>query len=281
MMHMVIALPAEAAPLVSAFRLRAEPDLAGFKLYAGEQLRLIVSGLGRVQAAAATAVLGITSGARDAVWINMGVAGHADLPLGTTVLAGSIRLGSLGATGQVWYPPLVVDAPWARLDMQTVDAPELEYAQPCVYEMEAAGFYPIACRFSTGELVQVLKVIADNRANPVRLLSKARLVGLMEQNLPAIAELLEKLRPVAATYAALRGLPPEFATLVQRWRFSVTRESQLRRLLERYRALGGADAMEPLQGVRSAQEVLRLLGREVDRLALASRALTGDEAGTP
>jgi hypothetical protein len=44
----------------------------------------------------------------------------------------------------------------------TVERVEEEYAPPWVYESEAAGFFPTACRFSVAELVHCYKVISDN-----------------------------------------------------------------------------------------------------------------------
>ena len=68
MLNFVVALPCEARPIISHFGLQALDSPAGFRLYNRERMRLIVSGAGKIPAAAATAYAGATLGPGPAAW---------------------------------------------------------------------------------------------------------------------------------------------------------------------------------------------------------------------
>ena len=88
LVHLIAALPAEVKPLISRFNLqRVQPDRV-FPVYRNRHISLVVSGVGKVNAAAASAFLYALNGfPNSAVWINLGIAGHKDLALGDAVLA--------------------------------------------------------------------------------------------------------------------------------------------------------------------------------------------------
>jgi hypothetical protein len=159
MLRFVVALQAEARPLVE--RLGMRPFGEGpFPVYRGDEAWLIVSGHGKAASAAATAYLHLTAGGEmGRAWLNVGLGGHGQRTLGEGVVAHKI---SDAASGAAWYPQLVVDSPSPTVPVLTVERVEEEYAPPWVYESEAAGFFPTACRFSVAELVHCYKVISDN-----------------------------------------------------------------------------------------------------------------------
>ncbi len=195
MLRFVVALEAEARPIVERFRLARDADDRSFKVFRGEQRVLIVSGVGKVAAAAATAHLSATCGGeRDAVWLNVGVAGHGTRAVGEAVLAHKILDR---ASGRAWYPPQLFTgrafpAPFATDQVTTVDRPELEYTEPGAFDMEASGFYATACRFASAELVHCLKVVSDGPAAPVEKVTAEGVRGLIERVLPVVEALVEE-----------------------------------------------------------------------------------------
>lgn len=170
--NLVAALPAEAKPIASRMDLeRVQPD-RGFPIYQRRQIALVVSGPGKTNAAAATAFLHVVSGCpRDAIWVNIGIAGHAERQVGDTLLAHKITDAS---SGRSWDPLLDGDNPLATDALVTLDRPDPSYRHEGMLDMEASGYYPTACRFSAVDLVQVLKVISDNPDNSARGLSAKR-----------------------------------------------------------------------------------------------------------
>ncbi len=231
-MNIVTALRAEAAPLIDCYGLEADAPHGVFPVYCGEGIRLVVSGVGKLHAAAATGYLHAAGGGhRNEAWLNVGVAGHAHLPLGRVVVAARI---TDRASERSWYPPQVLELPAAGACLVTVDTPEHAYEDEAVYDMEAAGFYPVASRFSTGELVQSLKVISDNRRNPTATLD-ARAIG--ERVADAVAEIdrvIQRLRGLSDELVALARPPARFDEFTGRWHFTVAERHRLRRLLERW-----------------------------------------------
>src|SRR4029077_10756350 len=108
MLRFVVALQAEARPLVERFGMVAVSE-SPFPVYRGEEGWLIVSGHGKAASAAATAYLHLAAGgALGRAWLNVGLGGHGRRTLGDGVLAHKITDAASGAS---WYPELVDDVP--------------------------------------------------------------------------------------------------------------------------------------------------------------------------
>lgn len=231
---------------------------APFPIYRGQDGWLIVSGHGKAAAAAATAYLHLTSGgAMGRAWLNVGLGGHSQRRLGEGVVAHKI---SDAANGASWYPQLVVDSPRTTAPVLTVERVEEEYALPWVYESEAAGFFPTACRFSVAELVHCYKVIADNPdATLSRRMSGAAVEDLVIRNLEGIGTFAASLADLARDLGTFLADPPGYQQILARWPFNVPQRHRLRRLLQRLAALGPEDSLEVLDGDEDAAGVLARL----------------------
>jgi adenosylhomocysteine nucleosidase len=89
----------------------------------------------------------------------------------------------------------------------TVEQVEEEYSPPWVYDAEAAGFFPTACRFSTAELVHCFKVISDNSdATLSRRMSSTFLEHLIARNLGDLETFSRDLAGLARELARLSAL---------------------------------------------------------------------------
>lgn len=268
MIRLVTALAAEARPIARRFGLDAAGD-GPLPRFEGEGMELVVSGIGTAAAAAAVGYLagrgegqdehGRWQGShREAVgWINVGIAGHRQHPLGSTFLASKVVDKS---SGRVWYPPLVIDSPCPSAVVCTVATVERELADDALYEMEAAGFCAAATRFATSELVQVLKVVSDNRLAPPERLTRSSVGDLIAGALPALETLVDEIRTLVAEVAERLAPPGQLAAFLDRWRFTVTQRRQLERLLRRL-AVVNDEAVTPgtFDRARSAREVLAAL----------------------
>ncbi len=267
MINLVVAIPCEARPLLEHFALRGLPR-GPFRVYQGERVRLIVSGVGKANAAAAVAWLaGRHPAAAPCAWLNVGTAGHALRPLGQGLLAHKV---SDAASGVNWYPSRLFTAAVEGETLLTVERPELEYLQPAAYEMEAAGFCSAAGRFAPWELIHCYKVISDNRHSPAHQISEDLVRELMTENLTAITAVVAELRTLADELAALEAQPPLLAWMLERWRFSQTQQRQLHRLLQRHEALRqDAQALqEALRFSATAKAALACLQQRVEAAAL-------------
>ncbi len=264
--YLVVALPAEAKPLIAHYGLKAHTPAGPFPVFRREAMVLVISGVGKINAAAGCAYLHALSGGRaDAAWLNVGVAGHAQLPLGEIVLAHRIRDAG---SARNWYPPQVLEPPCPTQAVLSVDRPEATYPGTWVYDMEAAGFYATACRFASGERVQCCKIISDNRAHATQQVTAKGVAQLIRARLDVVDTLVSQLDALTAEMAALEAAPAELERFLARWHFSVYEQRRLVGLLRRWRArTGGQGAWcVELERLRGGKDVLRFLEQRLDAL---------------
>jgi hypothetical protein len=270
--NFVVALKAEAAPLIEHYGLRARTPKGMFSVYENENgnVALTLSGVGKTAAAAAVTYLhAVTGEPQHAAWLNIGIAGHRDHPLGTLLLAHKI---TDPAARRHWYPPQVMPAGLTSCELLCVDAPEAGYNSAALYDMEAAGFYAAACRCATAELAQCLKIVSDNSHSPANTPGnplKARDVeALVTMQLPAITQYAETLENLAQQLRGWQLPPEELNPYLQHWRFTVTQQHQLKTLLQRQRALQPQQPLwrEEYQQLQTGKQVLAALRQHVDSL---------------
>lgn len=254
------ALPCEAAPLIAHFKLKKDISIWPFAVYCNHDICLTVSGLGKNAMAAAIAY----SQARLAVieppvMINVGIAGHKDYDLGSVWLIDKITDAD---TQKRYYPPLVFTPPCSTAGIKTVSTPQPDYLHSDLCDMEASAFYETAIRFTTGELVQCLKIISDNTLSPVTNIQPKQVSAWIAEQLIVIESLLTTLSGLATTITASE--PPEFAQLLQRMHFTANEQIQLRNLICRWQVLNNQQALVFDDSLQKAREVLQWLERAVN-----------------
>jgi len=267
MINLVVALPAEARPLIKHYGLHDKQTHAAFPLHRNEDMALVICGPGKASAAAAVAWLqGLTPANRRDAWLNIGIAGHATHDIGTGVLVNRI---TDHASKRSWYPPQVHDLDMTTGSLRTVDTPENDYPGDTLYDMEASGYYPAACRSSTGELVQCFKITSDNRQQSTAGVSAKLCTRLLGEQLEPIDRLVRALEKMQLEYNSLHTPHPDHERLAGQWRFTVSQQHQLARLLQRWTALapGQAAWSRELEKKKTAAEVLHCLSQQLNALA--------------
>ncbi|MBL4622579.1 MAG: hypothetical protein JKY89_09285 [Immundisolibacteraceae bacterium] len=263
MIHIMVALQAEAKPLVNQYRLKGLPPLAGFRRYGNDQITLLVTGVGSVAMAAGVMALGLAgdslvkSGIGQTGWLNIGIAGHQCMPLASVVVAGKITDQS---SGLCWYPPQILALELPVLPLLTVAKPVTDYPDSQLIDMEASGYFVTACRFSVGESAQVLKVVSDNRDSNIDQLNGPAISGLIENALDPIGRLIDKLQHQLSSVADSVVSSTEVDQFLQRFRLSKSQQFQLVRLLQDYRVLTGELAgVEQFDQLHRAADLLNAL----------------------
>lgn len=276
-LRLVVALLPEAKAWIEAYRLHPATGPHPFQVFRNDRscevndVALVVSGIGKVASAAATAYLfAVCGGERHAVWLNVGIAGHGSRGVGELILGHKIRDQ---ATGRCFFPPLVFDPPCPSDEILTVDRVEHDYAEPVVYEMEASGFYATASRLATAELVQVAKVVSDGPAAPLAAepQSAAFITRLLTDVVEGLDGVIVPCLELAVEMRATEADPPGYEAMLARWHFTVSERHQLRRLLGRWRALAPDHPLpeEDLLPLRRGKEVNRRLEAWIDDLPAA------------
>ena len=238
----MVALQVEAKPLVSHYQLKGLPPLAGFRRYGNDRITLLVTGTGSVAMAAGVMALGLSPSASvegasgQTGWINIGIAGHARLPLASVAMAGKITDQS---SALCWYPPQTLTLGLPLLPLLTVAKPLTDYPENQLIDMEASGYFVTACRFAVGESVQLLKVVSDNHDSNIDQLNGPLITGLIAGALESIDQLIDQLqRQLSSTDSALVNAL-ELDPFMQRFRLSKSQQFQLIRLLRDYHLLTG------------------------------------------
>ncbi len=273
MLHIICALKPEAAPLLDHFRLRPQATPSGApRIYQDRDATISLTRCG-MGAAAAAAAADFTreyfQADKTHAWLNTGVAGHADLPLGQAVF---IKKVTDAATRQSWFPSRAFATVLPACDLVTLERPGRAY-QAEVFDMECAGFFRAVTKFATLELVHSIKIISDNAAQPMEQVRPALIRRLVAQNLPAIEDVAKQLQTLAAVLRPDSRAERDFAALTARRRFSVSRQHQLRELLKKWRARCPEAPGLPagLETAHSPEQLLERLRDQLERAPLRLR----------
>jgi len=189
--HLAVALPAEAKPLIRAFGLRRlQPDSGEPPLYLGSCLALVLTGAGSAAMARGVARLDAYRCDATAGWLNLGIAGHGSLPLGSCLLANSITDVQAGRHWQLDAPEF---AGMHTGPLHCVREPVSDYAADTGYDMESAGFSASLDSLGALPRAAVLKIVSDGPDQPTTRIN-ARMVGdLIQRALPLITTLIDHL----------------------------------------------------------------------------------------
>ncbi len=270
--HWVVAFKKEAASIIELFSLRQESNNgSGFPVWRSRRNTdgiihwLVISGLGKVNAAAATAWLQKEAGEPQcAAWVNFGIAGHKDLALGRVVWVSKVTDDS---SKKSWYPA----STWKRgiklqrMPLRTLDHPSSDYPEDgSMVDMESSGFFATATRFCTSELVQSIKVVSDNAASDFQ---KIKMHDVQENCRSAIGKLtpwIEELSRLIDIERRRTKVPNEYAELVKRFNFTQTQLFQLKRILSRRKALAKRLRYRELVKFTSSRQVISALRETID-----------------
>ncbi len=232
--NLIVALKAEAQPLIDFFELKPIPVDETISIFGGYEVTLAVSGMGK--SAAAHAVLCVNGTKQDCVnaWLNIGIAGHGTFDVGQGFIASRIVDQT---TMKTWYPQFVFQPVCRTGTLMTVEKVEIDYSDPIGYDMEASGFYPAAVNYSTIELVHSFKIVSDNPRNSVANVTRPNTNELIKSNLSEIRCTIDSLKKLAAEVATRSSSDELLHQFLQRWRFSVTQQYQLKSLLRKTNVL--------------------------------------------
>jgi len=269
--NIIVAHALEAKALVSLLRLTRDRDSSSFVQYRNaNQLHLLVTGMGKGAVRSGVCYLGERQSndkGEVRAWLNVGIAGHRDAPLGSAWLGN--KLTDLSTGSRAYPPQLVEGVPVGAV--VTVDTPETAYPLDAAYDMEASAFYAEATKHSPAELVQTFKVISDNLANPISEIDLKSVPEMITQQHPQLVSLLEGLASLAKAYNSSQSLPDHYHELCLKIRLTVNQRLQLRRLCQRFKALGLEEQLPKVADLRGvdAKKILRGLTEYIDRISAA------------
>lgn len=252
---MVTALPCEARSLIDHFRLKKVQEARAFPLYRNAELALtlVVSGVGIIHVAAATAFAASYFSVRPFGFLNLGIAGAFDIPVGALRLVNKVS----NEAGKALYP-------MALSHFQMMSAPLVTLSQPALasedhlVDMEAFGFYQTAVRFTTLELIHSLKVISDNHDQDITHINPNQVKAWIEIHLEAIELFLARLRALAMVgHHQDRRRDCLLEALCEQFHLTQYHRYQVQGLIQKMIAFGlEADLMDLAKECRSIQQWL-------------------------
>ena len=269
--NIIVAHGLEAKALVRMLELERHHVSSEFVEYSNSnKLHLLVSGIGKEAITAAVTYLGeqqASDSGEIRAWLNIGIAGHRDASLGNAWLGNKITDQSSGASA---YPPQLIEGIEVG-SVVTVDEPENSYPLDAAYEMEASAFYAEATKYSTAELVQVFKVISDNLVNPISEIDIRSVPGLIAAQAPQLQILIEGMSAIATQHNSNQRLPSYFSEVCSKIHLTVNQKLQLRRLCQRYKALGMEEELSSAADLRvgDARTLIQQLAERIDRISEA------------
>ncbi len=270
MIHMILALRCEAYPLITHYRLKKAGNAHAFPIYLdqAQQISLTITGVGKINAAAATAFThAFLSPDTPSIWLNVGIAGCQNLAIGNLAIAHKIIDH---ATQRAWYPQIVFHPPCRSRVVQTHDTPITDGAamhpQDTLLEMEAAGFFATACRFATAEFIHVIKIVSDNQAHAATDISASLAGDLVASQLPNIAQIITALIALIAELEQPVLDPRGYDNIIRTWRFTHAERQLLRICLRRWQLLCLDQCpITEVSDADHAQEVIKRLARALDQ----------------
>lgn len=258
MLIWVCALHCEAKPVIDYFRLKKSPDDTAFDLYLGADQACIVSGIGKLASAAATAWVAARFAQKAPLaWINLGTAGAAEAAIGSAFVLNQV----IDADSEKrYYPVPLLRAALPGAACISLAQASADYREDYLFDMEASGFLSSALRFSSAELACCIKVVSDNRGAQTGK-NRREISALLQRNLDAIREQALQLQELRDEQAG-RDIDPEaWRRITALAHFSQTRSSRLRVLL-RYllqREHSIDSLLEQLGGCSSGKAIIAAL----------------------
>lgn len=234
-------------------------------MYANPERVVVISGIGKVAMAGAVAfTMAWFRVERLPVLINLGIAGHCHANLGTLFLAYKVIDHE---TSRSFYPQLPFDLPCATHNVKTYSKPCTDYQEDVLCEMEAAGFYEIAIKFSSSELIQVIKIISDNTVSPTTTINELTVTAAITSQTSVIDTVINQLISIRTPILS-DGI--HHSQLLTGFHLTVSSSLKLNALLQRWYLLKGTDSTEFeafAANASNAKELINWLENQLDEMA--------------
>lgn len=262
MINLIVALRCEARPLIEFFKLK-QTESEPHPIYEGKNIRLILSGISQLNSACAVTTLKHSKSVlENEVWINIGMAGHPHLPIGTGCLVSSI---SNKQNNRVFYPHLVFKTQLTRVPLVSIERPSIDYLPNTLFDMEAYGFYFAAIKYGLSEQIQVYKVVSDNKNTSLDQISPKWVERLMEKKLDEIKDLIESLLELTTPFQS----HPQLPLFLEHWSYSETQKYNLTRMLNiLIHHEPEQDHFHESQKIEKTKDLLQSLSKKLQKVVL-------------
>jgi adenosylhomocysteine nucleosidase len=264
------ALMSEAKALIRYFSLKPYDLLGAYPIWGNERIFLVVTGVGKVAAGAGLTYLLAKKEANLPLTgaLNIGLAGHKNLPIGSLVLAEKV---SEKNSERSFFPPLLLDFEGFTKEIITLDAPSDQYEKDALFDMESAGFFQAASKFIPSEFIHSIKIISDNETFSWKNLSEKKLFSLFDPNLPSIEKVIENLFLLKEKEKKFQKEPlsEEVNRFFQKWHFTRTEKVMLQDILYKLFSLDPKiNITKEVESAKKPQEIFVILKKKLQNSPL-------------
>ena len=260
----VVALRPEANALIKKFNLKSFSNHLNFPIYINRKNghALVISGVGSIKSAVATMYLNNTfKPGQFVAWINIGIAGHFQGPVGTLFQAIKVVNND---SGKSFFPGLRFSKLAKAAELYTVSSPQNEFTLPVLYDMEAAGFCEIAPSLSCNELTFVLKIVSDTSDQSQSLVTKKMIADLFKKNSAMIDNLLQAVVKIVDRERARLGDPIEMDGIMCSLHFTETNRLRFRKIYKKWWCLfPNKSLVERAQKASSAHDLMQSMELDI------------------
>ena len=263
----VVALMPEANPIINALCLKKVDSALTFPIYKDEEEEnwLVVSGIGQISSAAASRFLFEKSNAhRASVWINIGIAGSKKFNIGDLVFIDKV---TSSVERKSYYPHVTPNLKLNnRSELITVDTPETNFDKESVYDMEGFSFFNVASKFTSIELIVILKVISDGPGSDLAKIYKDKISSLIDNQFKKVSFLLANLFSLSKNLNDQTESPKDFEEICEMRRFTFSQRVALKKLVQQWHARNVSRGLvRVVSSINTSSEIIRFLEEELRR----------------
>ena len=262
----VIALKAEAEEIIKNYALERVATKP-FQVYKNRDIDiwLVLSGIGQINAVAAATYLYVKSDASyNTIWINLGIVGSRNFKVGELVQIDKITSNEFRDN---YYPSPATfkNNNIERINLITVNKPEMLFKSDGVYDMEGYAFFSFAKKIASYELISVLKIISDIPGTDLSKIDKIGVERLFSKKMPLIEKVLKNLLSLQEILLLQQRNPNYFDEICQQRKFSFTQKVTLRKYLTQWQSR--FPLRNPLGEIEQKMTTSQILKRFSDNLS--------------
>ncbi len=262
----VVALKEEAQIILEHFKLKAVNEKTIYPIYKNEQEThwLIISGIGRSNAAASTAYLySFSKASKYTSWVNVGIAGSDKGNYGDLYLVDKI---STYQVKKSTYPSTMPKTSLPKMHLFTSDIPISDYSTYELIDMEGSAFFDIASKLTSKEFICLMKVISDGSENDIKEITKLKISNLIKENLLKIIDVISYYERLSEVEFQIKEKPELFYAIKSKWHFTATQSYKLETLLRRIEVYcNNRDLEEKINSCKTSHSVINLLNSKIKK----------------
>ena len=260
----VIALKEEAQVILDYYKLKPINEKTIYPIYKNEEEThwLIISGMGRSNAAASTAYLySYSKASKQTSWINIGVAGSGKGDYGDLYLVDKI---STYQRKKSTYPSTMPKTNLPKMHLFTSDIPISDYSTHELIDMEGSAFFDIASKLTSKEFICLMKVISDGPENDIKEITKSKISNLIKENLLKIIDVISYYERLSEEEFQIIDKPKLFNEIKSKWHFSATQSYRLETLLRRIEIFcNKKDIEKTIKNCETSNSVINVLKSKI------------------